>query len=40
MKGLEYRKKIKTDTDNDYHWKNISQAWEIKDCEHEKILPD
>lgn len=26
MKGL----------DNDYHWKNINQAWEIKDCEYTK----
>lgn len=36
MRGLEYRKKIKTASDNDYHWKNISQAWKIKDCEYTK----
>lgn len=28
MKGLEYRKKTSTASDNDYHWKSISQGWE------------
>lgn len=37
MKGLEYRKKIYTATDNDYHWKSISQGWEIKGCDYTGI---